>query len=134
MGFREWHIFFNTKFNSGIILNQKRKIMIELKEKHCAACEEGMEPLNSEQIKGMMSKLHTKWEVADNKMLRKEFPFENFNRGMAFAQNVALTADKEDHHPEICIHYSSVEVELSTHKIGGLSENDFIMAAKIDEL
>ena len=53
---------------------------------------------------------------------------------MAFAQKVADIAENQDHHPDMCVHYKSVDVELSTHAIGGLSENDFIMAAKIDEL
>jgi len=60
--------------------------------------------------------------------------FENFKRGMVFAQNIANLAEEEQHHPDLCIHYKNVEVELTTHAIGGLSENDFIMAAKIDNL
>jgi len=108
--------------------------MLELKEKHCVPCEEGTTPMNPDQIEIFRKKLRTKWKIVDQKKIKKEFPFENFKRGMAFAQNVALIADKEDHHPDMCIHYSSVEIELSTHNIGGLSENDFIMAAKIDEL
>ena len=108
--------------------------MLELKEKHCVPCEEGTTPMKRDEIELFRKKLRTKWKIEDQKILKKEFPFENFKRGMAFAQNVALIADKEDHHPDMCIHYSSVEVELSTHNIGGLSENDFILAAKIDEL
>jgi len=108
--------------------------MIDLKEKHCVPCKEGAQPLNTEEIKHFKKNVMDDWKVKDNKKIRKEFPFENFKRSMAFAQNVALIADKEDHHPDMCIHYSKVEVELSTHKIGGLSENDFILAAKIDEL
>ncbi len=108
--------------------------MIELKEKHCTPCQKGTNPLNAEEIKQFKKQVRNDWKVIDNKKIRKEFPFENFKRSMAFAQNVALIADNEDHHPDMCIHYSSVEVELSTHKIGGLSENDFIMASKIDEI
>jgi 4a-hydroxytetrahydrobiopterin dehydratase len=108
--------------------------MIELKEKHCVPCEKSALPLNAEEIEYFKKKVRNDWKVVNNMKIRKEYPFENFKRGMAFAQNVALIADKEDHHPDMCIHYSSVEVELSTHNIGGLSENDFIMAAKIDEL
>jgi 4a-hydroxytetrahydrobiopterin dehydratase len=125
--------FFHAK-SSRNFPEQNREIMIDLKEKHCTACEEATEPLNAEQIEGFISKLNTKWDVVDNKMLRKEFPFENFKQGMAFAQNVALLAEEEGHHPDMCIHYKSVDIELSTHSINGLSENDFIMAAKIDEL
>lgn len=108
--------------------------MMELKEKHCTPCQEGTEPLKPKEVEDLKSKLRSKWEVVDNKKLKQKFPFENFRRGMAFAQNVALIADKEDHHPDMCIHYNSVKIELSTHSIGGLSENDFILAAKIDEL
>ncbi|QIA09071.1 4a-hydroxytetrahydrobiopterin dehydratase [Draconibacterium halophilum] len=107
---------------------------MDLKEKHCVPCKEGTSPLKADEIKQFKENVRDDWKVIDNKKIRKEFPFENFKRGMAFAQNVALIADKEDHHPDMCIHYSSVDVELSTHKIGGLSENDFILAAKIDEL
>lgn len=108
--------------------------MIELKEKHCTPIQEGSKPFNTEEITQFKKKVSYNWKVIDDKKIRKEFPFENFKRGMAFAQNVALIADNEDHHPDMCIHYSSVEVELSTYKIGGLTENDFIMAAKIDEI
>lgn len=108
--------------------------MIELKEKHCVPCEEGTKPFTNEQIIKIKSKLPSDWKVIDNKSIRKEFQFENFERGMAFAQEIALVAEKEKHHPDICIHYSKVDVELSSHAIGGLSENDFIMAAKVEQL
>ncbi|MFO7658337.1 MAG: 4a-hydroxytetrahydrobiopterin dehydratase [Bacteroidales bacterium] len=108
--------------------------MIELKEKHCVPCEGGTEPFNEEQIATHKKQLAPGWQVIDNKKIRKEFLFENFKRGMAFAQDIAAIAESENHHPDICIHYTNVEVELSTHAIGGLSENDFIMAAKVDEL
>ncbi len=108
--------------------------MIELKEKHCVPCEAGAKPFDGDQIVQFKKRLAPGWRVIEDKKLQKEFPFENFKRGMAFAQDIAIIAEKENHHPDICIHYSNVEVELSTHAIGGLSENDFIMAAKIDEL
>jgi len=107
---------------------------MKLKEKHCVPCPEGTVPLNSEEIEQYKKQVLNHWKVIDGKYLKKEYPFENFKLGMAFAQNIALLADKEDHHPDVCIQYKSVEVKLSTHNIGGLSENDFIMAAKIDEL
>ncbi len=108
--------------------------MNELKEKHCVPCSEGTNPLNTKEIEHFKAKVNNDWQVVDDKAIRREFSFENFKRGMAFAQNVAILADKEDHHPDLCVHYKSVDVELSTHKIGGLSANDFILAAKIDEL
>jgi len=108
--------------------------MLELKEKKCVPCDEGTPPLNREEIKGYMDQLQAGWEVMRDKTLRKHFPFENFRRGMAFAQKIALLAEQENHHPDLCIHYTGVDVELSTHVIGGLSVNDFIMAAKIEHI
>lgn len=108
--------------------------MIELKEKHCVPCKEGANRLNAKEIEHFREKVSNDWQVVDNQMIKRKYSFENFKQGMAFAQNVAILAEKEDHHPDLCVHYKSVEVELSTHKIGGLSANDFILAAKIDEL
>ncbi len=108
--------------------------MKDLREMHCVPCEKGGEPFDEEKSKQFSSKISPGWKIVDNEKIVKKFPFDNFKRGMAFAQEVADIAEKEEHHPDICVHYSNVVVELSTHKIGGLSENDFIMAAKIDEL
>ncbi len=108
--------------------------MIELKERHCIACEGGAKPLKGEKIIPLKQKLAPGWQVIQDEKIQKKFPFENFKRGMAFVQEIAVIAEQENHHPDICIHYTEVLVELSTHAIGGLSENDFIMAAKIDEL
>ena len=108
--------------------------MQELKEMHCSPVREGTPPLVEPVISRYLDRLNTRWDVIDNRKIRKQFPFENFKRGMAFAQEVALLAEQEDHHPDLCIHYGSVEVELGTHSIMGLSENDFIMAAKIDAI
>lgn len=108
--------------------------MLELKEKKCVPCDEGTSPLKEEEIKGYMQLLPAGWELSGNEKIRKNFPFENFKRGMAFAQEIALLAEQENHHPDLCIRYTGVEVELSTHVIGGLSVNDFIMAAKIEHI
>lgn len=108
--------------------------MTALKEKHCVPCEEGTQPLTAEDIQHFKQKVDDKWQVLNSKKIKKEYPFDNFKQGMAFAQEVGEIAENENHHPDLCIHYDSVEVELSTHKIGGLSANDFIVAAKIDEL
>jgi 4a-hydroxytetrahydrobiopterin dehydratase len=107
---------------------------MELKEMQCAPCEEGTQPFGDAEIEKYRKMMRTKWEVVDKKKIQKEFQFEDFKRAMAFVQNLALVAEKEDHHPDVCISYNKVNVELSTHSIGGLSLNDFILAAKIDEL
>ena len=108
--------------------------MEDLKEKKCKPCEGGVEPLKPEQIDYIKNGISKGWTVEDNKLLKRNFPFENFKRGMAFAQEVGIIAESENHHPDICISYKYVEISLTTHAIGGLSENDFIMAAKIDEI
>jgi 4a-hydroxytetrahydrobiopterin dehydratase len=107
---------------------------MELKEKNCVSSGNLTEPLNESLARLLLKQLVTKWQIIENKKLRKEFPFENYKRAMAFAQEIAVIAEKDNHHPVICIDYNKVIVELSTHDVGGLSENDFIMAAKIEDL
>jgi len=107
---------------------------MELKEKSCKSSENITDRLLGYVSGLLLKQLKTDWQIIENIKLRKEFPFENYKRAMAFAQEIALIAEKENHHPVICIHYSKVIVELSTHDVGGLSENDFIMAAKIEDL
>ena len=107
---------------------------MELKEMHCEPMQSSDKPLKENEINEYMKDLPVEWRVFNNNRLAKEFPFENFKRGMAFAQEVALLAEDEQHPPGVCIEFTKVDVELSTHDIGGLSKNDFIMAAKIEEL
>jgi 4a-hydroxytetrahydrobiopterin dehydratase len=108
--------------------------MAGLTEKKCVPCEGGTKPFNNEKIEEYKNQISSDWKVVNNEMIKKVFPFEKFDQSMAFAEKIASVAEEEQHHPDMCIHYSSVDVELSTHAIGGLSENDFIMAAKIDNL
>lgn len=73
------------------------------------------------------------WEVLEHKKIRREFTFQDFNEAIAFVNDVADLAESEGHHPDIYLHnWNKVRIELSTHAINGLSENDFILAAKID--
>lgn len=108
--------------------------MLELKNRNCVVIPEGTPPLNNKQIVGFKSMLNTPWNIEENQTIMKDFQFENFKRAIAFVQEIALIAEQEQHHPDICISYTKVEIKLSTHDIGGLSENDFIMAAKIESL
>ena len=107
---------------------------MNLKEKKCKPCSGEEEAIKGDLIQVLLKQLKEGWEVLDDTKIRKTFSFNNFTESMDFAQKIADIADQEDHHPDLCIHYTNVEVELSTHKIGGLSENDFILAAKIDNL
>jgi 4a-hydroxytetrahydrobiopterin dehydratase len=107
--------------------------IINLLKKHCVPCEGGMPPLNREQIE-KYSKETPDWKVVDDKKITKEFKFKDFVAAMAFVNKVAEIAENEGHHPDIYIYYNLVRFELTTHAMKGLSENDFILAAKIDAL
>ncbi len=102
--------------------------------KTCVACEGGTPPFTSEEIKKYLQELKTSWEVIDQKKLRQELKFKNFGEAIKFVNEVAKIAKTEGHHPDLYIYYNRVVVELSTHAVGGLSENDFIMAAKIETI
>jgi 4a-hydroxytetrahydrobiopterin dehydratase len=107
--------------------------MTKLSEKRCIPCEGGVQPLTRGEAKPLLSKLHSAWEISnDGKKLSRNFTFSDFVQAMLFVNDVAIVAQSENHHPDISIHYNKVRLELWTHAIGGLSENDFIVAAKID--
>lgn len=107
---------------------------MELKEKKCKPCEGGVPPLRSQQISHYLKELKTRWEVIDNTSIRQTFKFNDFKAALDFANKVGEIAEQEQHHPDLHVYYGKVVIDLSTHAIGGLSENDFIMAAKIDEM
>lgn len=93
-----------------------------------------MPPLTQKEAQELMSQL-SEWMLIDEaRLLAKSFRFANFKATMEFVNKVAAIAEEEGHHPDLTVSYSSVTVELMTHAIGGLSLNDFIVAAKIDEL
>ncbi|OGY58889.1 MAG: hypothetical protein A3E61_01755 [Candidatus Colwellbacteria bacterium RIFCSPHIGHO2_12_FULL_43_12] len=106
---------------------------MSLLEKRCVPCEGGTPPLSSIQIKGYLKEVPA-WIVVEDKKISRGFKFNNFNQVMFFVNKVADLAEAEEHHPDIHIFYNKVSLELSTHAIRGLSENDFILAAKIDRL
>lgn len=93
-----------------------------------------MPPLEDAKIKEYMSELGGGWEVLDEKKIKKDFKFKDFKEAMIFVNKAADIAENEGHHPNIHVFYNQVIIELWTHAVGGLSENDFILAAKIDKL
>lgn len=105
----------------------------ELKNKKCVPCEGGTPPLDKGQVESLKKQVSEKWETDFHKIWT-EFKFKNFKEGMTFVSKVADLAEAEGHHPDIFLSYSRVKIELWTHAVGGLSENDFILAAKIDEI
>ena len=104
--------------------------VMELTKKKCVSCEGGMPPLTEGEANTLLKEIPS-WKIEDNRVC-KQFNFEDFEEAMEFVNKVAFIAEREGHHPDIAIHYSQVIIELWTHTINGLSENDFIIAAKID--
>ncbi len=107
---------------------------MDLKSKKCVPCEIGTPPLTKEEIKPLLKQLKLSWEVIENKKIKTGFKFKDFLEAMEFVNKIAKLAEKEGHHPDIYISYNKVLITLITHNIRGLSENDFIMAAKIEQL
>ena len=107
----------------------------QLRSKKCLPCEGGVPKLTLAEAQAQLAKL-TGWTlVQENQRIRKEWTVKNFMAGMRFFNEIAEIAESEGHHPDLhLVGYRNVAIELWTHAIGGLSENDFILAAKIDEL
>ena len=108
--------------------------MNSLVEKRCIPCEGGTPQLTPHEILGYMKEVDRGWRVIDQQKIIREFAFKDFKEAMAFVEKVAALAEEEGHHPDIAILYNKVGLTLWTHAVGGLSENDFILAAKIDRL
>lgn len=108
--------------------------MDPLKEKKCLPCQADQPPLAPSKIKALQVELGKNWSVENNKKLSKSFSFKNFKKALAFVNDIGKVSEEEGHHPDIKLSWGRVEVELWTHKINGLSENDFILAEKIDAL
>jgi 4a-hydroxytetrahydrobiopterin dehydratase len=106
--------------------------MTDLASKKCKPCEGGTAPYTAAQTKDMLRQLKG-WIVEDGKLV-KVYPFTNYYQTMAFVNALAWVSHREDHHPDLAVGYNKCRVEYSTHAIGGLSENDFICAAKCDAL
>jgi len=112
---------------------------MNLTEKKCVACEGSVPPLAGALLEKYLGEVNSpdagvgvSWEVMEGKKIRKEFTFKDFKDALAFVNKVGAIAESEGHHPEIQLGWGKVVVELSTHAIGGLSENDFVLAAKVD--
>ena len=109
--------------------------MTSFTEKHCQPCEGGVKPYTAAEAQKLLGELQAGWRLeASAGELRREFKFKDFYRTMSFVNALAHIANVEDHHPDLEVGYNYCHVRLSTHSIGGLSENDFICAAKFDAL
>ena len=105
----------------------------ELATKHCKPCEGEVDALESDRIKELQKELNSDWDVIEDHHIEKEFKFDDYKQAVDFTNKVANLAMEEDHHPDLLLSYGKVKVTLTTHNVGGLSENDFVMAAKIEE-
>lgn len=106
--------------------------MNDLTKKHCVPCENGEGKLNISQIKNYLPLVENWFLVGDT--IKRDFNFKDFKEAMDFVNKVAGIAESEGHHPDIYIFYNKVNLTLYTHAVKGLSENDFILAAKINQL
>ena len=107
----------------------------ELAERRCKPCEGGAEALTAEQARELMSALHADWSLSDDGLeISRTFEFPAYSRTLGFANAVAWIAITEGHHPVLTVEYGRCRVDYTTHAINGLSDNDFICAAKIDRL
>jgi len=105
---------------------------VELSKRKCSSCKKGGVPLKGDAIGSLLQNLEAGWKVVEEKMLEKEYLFSDFQTGLDFTNEVGKLAEAESHHPDLYLSYGKVKVQLWTHKIDGLSENDFILASKCD--
>lgn len=106
-----------------------------LLEKRCIPCQGGEPRLSSLEIENYLKEVGEDWRLFEKELkIEREFKFTDFKEAMKFINEVAKVAEQEGHHPDIHVHYNKVMLVLWTHKIGGLHENDFILAAKINNI
>ena len=107
--------------------------MSELASRECVPCRGGVPPLEGEAITNLLRELEG-WEVVEQHHLKKNYRFGNFREAQLFVNRVGDLAEEQGHHPDICFGWGNAEIRIWTHKINGLTESDFILAAKIDAL
>jgi len=107
--------------------------MTRLAEKHCVPCRGGIPPLIGDELARYAEQLPD-WKIVEEHHVAKSFLFPDFKQALDFVDRVGAVAESEGHHPDLCLSWGKVDVQIYTHKIRGLSESDFILAAKIDAL
>ncbi len=107
--------------------------MTDLASKHCVPCRGGTPPLKGEELETLQGQLPD-WSVIEQHHIEKAFRFPNFKSALVFVNRIGDVAEEQGHHPDICFGWGNVKVTLYTHKISGLTESDFILAAKVDQL
>ena len=108
--------------------------MNELARQRCVPCSGGVPPLTTGERQLLLAQLGGEWQIVDGHHLERSFSFEGFRQALAFTNRIGELAEAEGHHPDIHLSWGRVRVTIWTHKIDGLTESDFILAAKIEEL
>ncbi|MGD1084898.1 MAG: 4a-hydroxytetrahydrobiopterin dehydratase [Verrucomicrobiota bacterium] len=108
--------------------------MPDLAQMECAACKGGSPPLKGQDLAPLLRQLAGDWRVVDEHHLEREFKFANFRDALAFTNQVGSLAEAQNHHPDIHLAWGRVKLVLWTHKVNGLTESDFVFAAKVDRL
>jgi len=106
----------------------------ELSDKSCVPCRGGVPPLKGVALRALQSQLDPLWRVVDEHHLERSFAFSDFASSLALASEIGALAEREGHHPDLLVRWGELGVKIWTHKIDGLTESDFVLAAKIDEL
>ena len=107
--------------------------MGKLADQHCVPCRGAIAPLKSDALRPFAEQLPD-WKIIEEHHLAKTFLFRDFKTGLDFVNRIGAVAEQEGHHPDLCLAWGKVDVQIFTHKIRGLTESDFILAAKIDQL
>lgn len=105
-----------------------------LADQECEPCHGDVPPLEGEELASLLDELPPGWEVVDGHHLAKTFDFEDFTSALAFVNEVGELAERQGHHPDLHLSWGEATVEIWTHAIDGLSENDFILASKIERI
>lgn len=108
--------------------------MSELADKECIPCKGGVPPLGGDELRGFQEKLGGGWQVIEEHHLEKEFTFKDFRGALDFTNRVGELAETQGHHPDIYLAWGKVRIQIWTHKIFGLTESDFVLAAKIGRI
>jgi 4a-hydroxytetrahydrobiopterin dehydratase len=108
--------------------------MSDLAQKQCVACKGGVPPLAGNDLTSLAKQLDAAWQVVNEHHLEREFKFTNFLQALQFTNRVGALAEAQNHHPDIYLAWGKVKLTLWTHKIDGLTESDFVFAAKVDQL
>ena len=107
--------------------------MSELAERQCVPCRGGVPPLKGDEVQKLLGQL-AGWQAVDEHHLARTYRFQDFRESLGFVNRVGELAEQQGHHPDICFGWGKAEISIWTHKIDGLTESDFVLAAKIDKL